>query len=91
MTAERRLAKIESSLSPTELVPHWLEEAHRYDDVEGDGSVSPIHRPFTPESQDCAQSIRRWPADRTSTLASAEVYDPKTGTFSPTHCDYRAL
>ena len=32
MTAERRLAKIEESLSPTELVLHWLEEAHRYDD-----------------------------------------------------------
>jgi hypothetical protein len=37
MTAERRLAKIERSLSPTELVLHWLEEAHRYDDVEAYG------------------------------------------------------
>jgi hypothetical protein len=34
MTAERRLAKIESSLSPTELVLRRLEEAHRHDDFE---------------------------------------------------------
>lgn len=37
MTAERRLTKIERSLSPTELVLHWLEEAHRHDDVEAYG------------------------------------------------------
>jgi hypothetical protein len=32
MTAERRLAAIEASLSPTELVLRWLAEAHTYDD-----------------------------------------------------------
>src|SRR6266581_3789725 len=32
MTAERRLAAIEASLSPTELVLRWLAEAHAYDD-----------------------------------------------------------
>jgi hypothetical protein len=34
MTAERRLARVESSLSSTELVLRWLDEAHRYDDLE---------------------------------------------------------
>ncbi len=32
MTAERRLAALEASLSPTELVLRWLAEAHEYDD-----------------------------------------------------------
>jgi len=30
--AERRLDKVEASLSPTALVVRWLEEAHAYDD-----------------------------------------------------------
>jgi hypothetical protein len=33
MTAERRLAKIEESLSPTQLVLRWLAEAHAFGDV----------------------------------------------------------
>jgi hypothetical protein len=33
MTAERRLAKIEESLSPTQLVLRWMAEAHAYGDV----------------------------------------------------------
>jgi hypothetical protein len=32
LTAERRLAALEASLSPTELVLRWLAEAHAYDD-----------------------------------------------------------
>jgi hypothetical protein len=32
LTAERRLAAIVASLSPTELVLRWLAEAHAYDD-----------------------------------------------------------
>ena len=34
MTAERRLAKLETALSPTELVLRWLDEAHAFDDLE---------------------------------------------------------
>jgi hypothetical protein len=34
VTAERRLARVETSLSPTQLVLRWLDEAHRYDDFE---------------------------------------------------------
>jgi hypothetical protein len=34
MTAERRLAKIETSLSPTQLVLRWLAEAHAYGSLE---------------------------------------------------------
>jgi hypothetical protein len=34
MTAERRLAKLEESLSPTQLVLRWLAEAHAYGDLE---------------------------------------------------------
>ena len=34
MTAERRLAKIETSLSPTQLVLRWLDEAHAFGDLE---------------------------------------------------------
>ena len=34
MTAERRLAKIEASLSPTGLVLRWLAEAHAFGDIE---------------------------------------------------------
>ena len=31
MTVERRLARLEASLSPTELVLRWLDEAHAHD------------------------------------------------------------
>jgi hypothetical protein len=34
MTAERRLAKVETSLSPTQLVLRWLDEAHAFGDLE---------------------------------------------------------
>jgi hypothetical protein len=34
MTAERRLARVETLLSPTEHVLRWLAEAHRYDDFD---------------------------------------------------------
>jgi hypothetical protein len=34
MTLERRVAKIEESLSPTQLVLRWLEEAHAFGDIE---------------------------------------------------------
>jgi hypothetical protein len=32
VTTERRLAKVEASLTPLELIRRWLGEAHRYDD-----------------------------------------------------------
>ena len=44
MTAERRLAKVEAFLSPTELVVQWLEEAHAYGSVE-DWTRSQLERP----------------------------------------------
>jgi hypothetical protein len=34
VTAERRLAKLEAALSPTELVLRWLDEAHAFGDLE---------------------------------------------------------
>jgi hypothetical protein len=34
MTAERRLAKLEEALSPTQLVLRWLAEAHAYGSLE---------------------------------------------------------
>jgi hypothetical protein len=34
LTAERRLARVETSLSPTQLVLRWLDEVHRYDDFD---------------------------------------------------------
>ncbi|MGD0020263.1 MAG: hypothetical protein ABSD62_13510 [Candidatus Limnocylindrales bacterium] len=34
MTAERRLARIEETLSPTQLVLRWLAQAHAYGDIE---------------------------------------------------------
>ena len=34
MTAERRLARIEEALSPTQLVLRWLAEAHAYGDID---------------------------------------------------------
>ena len=34
MTADRRLAKVETSLSPTQLVLRWLDEAHAFGDLE---------------------------------------------------------
>jgi hypothetical protein len=34
MTAERRLARLEASLSPTQLVLRWLDEAHAFGDLE---------------------------------------------------------
>ena len=35
MTAERRLARLEAALSPTELVLRWLEESHAFGDFDG--------------------------------------------------------
>ena len=34
MTLERRVAKLEESLSPTQLVLRWLAEAHSFGDIE---------------------------------------------------------
>ena len=34
MTAERRLAKLEEALSPTQLVLRWMAEAHTFEDIE---------------------------------------------------------
>jgi hypothetical protein len=34
VTAERRLGAIEASLSPTQLVLRWLDEAHAFGDLE---------------------------------------------------------
>jgi hypothetical protein len=34
VTAERRLARLESALTPTELVLRWLDEAHAFGDLE---------------------------------------------------------
>jgi hypothetical protein len=34
MTAERRLARLEASLTPTQLVVRWLDEAHAFGDLE---------------------------------------------------------
>ena len=34
MTAERRLAKLEEALSPTQLVLRWLAQAHAYGDID---------------------------------------------------------
>jgi hypothetical protein len=34
MTAERRLARLEISLTPTQLVLRWLDEAHAFGDLE---------------------------------------------------------
>jgi hypothetical protein len=34
VTAERRLARLEASLSPTQLVLRWLDEAHAFGDLE---------------------------------------------------------
>src|SRR5512135_2673818 len=34
MTAERRLAKVEAGLTPTQLVVRWLDEAHGFGSLE---------------------------------------------------------
>ncbi|MGA2513902.1 MAG: hypothetical protein ABSG37_09830 [Candidatus Limnocylindrales bacterium] len=52
MTAERRLAALETSLSPTQLVLRWLTEAHGFGDIESyvaslfaaDPPVAPLDR-----------------------------------------------
>jgi hypothetical protein len=52
MTLERRVAKIEEALSPTQLVLRWLAEAHAYGDIPAyaasllakDPPVAPLHR-----------------------------------------------
>ena len=33
MTLDRRIARIEESLSPTQLVLRWLDEAHAFGDI----------------------------------------------------------
>jgi len=35
VTTERRLAKVEATLGPKQLVLRWLAEAHAYDDFTG--------------------------------------------------------
>jgi hypothetical protein len=52
MTAQRRLAKLEETLSPTQHVLRWLAEAHAYGDIEpyvasllsGDPPLAPLDR-----------------------------------------------
>ncbi len=66
MNAERRLAEIEASLSPTQLVLRWLAEAHAHDDfnaytralLEGDPSNLPMDR-LAREAQTSARSRSR--------------------------------
>src|SRR6266498_2921616 len=66
MTAERRLAAIEASLSPTELVLRWLAEAHAHDDfktytetlVDQDASNLPMDR-LAREAQTSARARSR--------------------------------
>jgi hypothetical protein len=49
MTLQRRIAKIEESLSPTQLVLRWLAEAHAYGDVPAySASLLDIDPPVTP-------------------------------------------
>jgi hypothetical protein len=66
LTAERRLAAIVASLSPTELVLRWLAEAHAYDDfktyseslLDQDPSTLPMDR-LAREAQTIARSRSR--------------------------------
>jgi hypothetical protein len=65
-TAERRLAKVESGLSPTALVVRWLEEAHAYDDftaytgslLDADPSTFPIDRLVHEAKASAGQQVR---------------------------------
>jgi hypothetical protein len=72
VTAERRLARVEASLSPTELVLRWLDEAHAHDSfvaysraiyVLGPGAL-PLDR-LVREARDAAEaSGRRGPHEK---------------------------
>jgi hypothetical protein len=66
VTAERRLARVETSLSPTELVLRWLDEAHAHDsfvaysraiDALGPGAL-PLDR-LVREARDAAEAASR--------------------------------
>jgi hypothetical protein len=72
MTAERRLAKLEDSLSPTQLVLRWLAEAHAHESLEayvrsildGPGDQQPIDR-LCREAHDGARArLRGKPAEQ---------------------------
>lgn len=80
MTAERRLARVEASLSPTELVLRWLDEAHGHDSFVaysraicalGPGAL-PLDR-LVREARDAAEaSARHRPRDeRDETIRAA--------------------
>ena len=65
-TAERRLDKVEASLSPTALVVRWLAEAHAYDDftaytgslLDADPSTFPIDRLAREAKASAGQQVR---------------------------------
>jgi len=57
MTAERRLAKIEESLSPSQLVLRWLAEAHAYGSLEAYvGSLLDLHADQQPTDRLCREA-----------------------------------
>lgn len=66
MTAERRLAAIETSLSPTQLVLRWLDEAHGFGDLESyvrslldaDSYESPLDRLYREAERGARAGLR---------------------------------
>jgi hypothetical protein len=83
MTAERRLAALEASLSPTELVLRWLAEAHAYDDFktyseslfDQDPGNLPMDR-LAREAQTSARSrLRGQPKDDVATAVRKALVD----------------
>jgi hypothetical protein len=81
VTAERRLARVEASLSPTELVLRWLGEAHGHDSFVaysraiyalGPGAL-PLDR-LAREARSCAEaSTRRGPRDKRDETIRAAI------------------
>ena len=59
MTLQRRVAKIEESLSPTQLVLRWLAEAHAYADVPAySASLLDIDPPVAPLDRLAREAVR---------------------------------
>jgi hypothetical protein len=81
MTQERRLDKLEDSLSPTQLVLRWLAEAHAYGSLEAyvasildaPGSDQPIDRLRREASEGARTRLRGKPAEQVQTAVRSDL------------------
>jgi len=89
-SADRRLDKVEASLSPTALVLRWLAEAHTYDDVttytrslvEEDPPTFPLDRLAHEAETSARQQTRGLPREEPKRRSARRSSRPSSGSSS---------